>query len=199
MSMTEKNRRSEVKIIALQGSPRKKGNTATVLSWVEEALVALGHDVESIYLNAKNLKGCLACGKCKETPNAVGCIQKDDIPEILEKMTRAHVVIFASPLYFWGVSAQLKTVIDRTYSLYVDYHQPGHASLVEGQRQALLATGAGPYENNAEAAFTAFGRLQSPHKAINAGELFIGSCSTPDQLDDSIKDKAVAFAHKIAG
>jgi multimeric flavodoxin WrbA len=188
-----------MKIITLQGSPRKKGNTAKVLSWIEEALIALGHDVESIFLNTKNLNGCLACGKCKEKPDTVGCIQKDDIPEILEKMTRAELVIFASPLYFWGVSAQLKTVIDRTYSLYVDYHQPGHASLVDGQRQALLVTGAGPYENNAEAAFTAFGRLQNPHKAINAGTLFVGSCSTPDQLDNSIKDKAAAFAHKIIG
>ena len=188
-----------MKIITLQGSPRKKGNTAKVLSWVEEELVTLGHDVESIFLNAKNLKGCLACGKCKENADIVGCIQKDDIPEILEKMTQAELVIFASPLYFWGVSAQLKAVIDRTYSLYVDYHQPGHASLVDGQRQALLVTGAGPYDNNAEAAFTAFGRLQSPHKAVNAGELFIGSCSTPDKLDGSIKDKAVAFANKIVG
>lgn len=188
-----------MKVITLQGSPRKNGNTAKVLSWVEQALSALGHEVESIFLNSKNLKGCLACGKCKEKPDTVGCIQKDDIPEILGKMTRAELVIFASPLYFWGVSAQLKTVIDRTYSLYVDYHQPGHASLVEGQRQALLVTGGGPYENNAEAAFTAFGRLQKPHKAINAGELFIGSCSTPDQLDDRIKDRAIAFAHKIIG
>lgn len=188
-----------MKVITLQGSPRKNGNTAKVLSWVEQELGALGHEVESIFLNTKNLKGCLACGKCKEKPDTVGCIQKDDIPEILEKMTRAELVIFASPLYFWGVSAQLKTVIDRTYSLYVDYHQPGHASLVEGQRQALLVTGGGPYENNAEAAFTAFGRLQKPHKAINAGELFIGSCSTPDQLDDRIKDRAIAFAHKIIG
>ena len=188
-----------MKIITLQGSPRKKGNTAKVLSWVEEELIALDHDVESIFLNTKKLKGCLACGKCKEKPDTVGCIQKDDIPEIMEKMTKAELVIFASPLYFWGVSAQLKTVIDRTYSLYVDYHQPGHASLVDGQRQAMLVTGAGPYENNVEATFTAFGRMQNPHKAVNAGELFIGSCSTPDKLDDSIKDKAVAFAHKIIG
>ena len=185
--------------ISLQGSPRKNGNTAKVLSWVEEELTALGHDVESIFLNTKNLKGCLACGKCKEKPDTVGCIQKDDIPEILEKMTETQLMIFASPLYFWGVSAQLKTVIDRTYSLYVNYHQPGHASLVDGQRQALLITGAEPYENNAEAAFTAFRRLQNPHKSVNAGELFIGSCSTPDKLDDGIRAKAVAFARKIVG
>ena len=89
-------------VVTLQGSPRKKGNTARVLSWVEEELVTLGHDVESIFLNSKNLKGCLACGKCKGSADTVGCIQKDDIPEILIEMTTAGLVIFASPLYFWG-------------------------------------------------------------------------------------------------
>lgn len=187
-----------MKIVALQGSPRKKGNTAKVISWVEEELLSLGHEFESIYLNGKNIKGCLACGKCKESRDSIGCIQKDDAPEILEKMVQADLVIFASPLYFWGVTAQLKTIIDRTYSLYVDYHQPGHASLVAGKRQALLVTGGGPFENNAEAAFTAFGRLQKPHMTINAGELFVGPCSTPDAMGDSIKEQAVAFAHKIA-
>ncbi len=188
-----------MKVIALQGSPRKKGNTAKVLAWVEEELTANGHDVETIYLTAKTVKGCLACGKCKEIPDAVGCVQKDDGLEILEKMTQADVCIFASPLYFWGVSAQLKSVIDRTYSFYVDAHQPGHASLVDGQRQALLMTGAGPEENNAEGAITAFGRMQAYHKAINAGELFVGKCTTPADMDDSIKEQAVAFAKKIIG
>ena len=188
-----------MKVIALQGSPRKKGNTAKVLAWVEEALITNGHEVETIYLTEKTVKGCLACGKCKEIPDAVGCVQKDDGLEILEKMTQADVCIFASPLYFWGVSSQLKSVIDRTYSLYVDAHQPGHASLVDGQRQALLMTGAGPKENNAEGAITAFGRMQAYHKAINAGELFIGKCTTPADMDISIKEQAVAFAKKITG
>ena len=186
-----------MKIIALQGSPRKKGNTAKILSWVEEELHSLGHEVESIYLNDKNIKGCLACAKCKEKPETIGCVQKDDAPEILEKMINADITIFASPLYFWGVTSQLKAMIDRTYSLYVNYHQPGHASLVEGKRQALLVTGGGPFDNNAEPVFTAFGRLQKPHMTINAGELFIGQCSTPESMDGTVKEKAVSFARKM--
>ena len=83
------------------------------------------------------------------------------------------------------------------YSFYINFHQPGHASLVEGQRQALLVTGAGPYENNAEPVFTAFGRLQSPHKAVKAGELYIGSCTSPDNMNADVKEQAVAFARKI--
>ncbi|MBA3011361.1 MAG: flavodoxin family protein [Proteobacteria bacterium] len=184
-------------VVLLQGSARKKGNTAKALGWVEEELLSLGHGVESIYLNSKNLNGCLGCAKCKEHPDEVGCIQTDDIPDILGKMVSAQAVVFASPLYFWGVTSQLKAFIDRTYSLYTNYHQPGHASLVAGQRQALLVTGAGPWENNAEAAFTAFGRIQKPHKAINAGELFIGHCTTPGDMDEKIREQVLTFTRKL--
>ncbi|MBW2654121.1 MAG: flavodoxin family protein [Deltaproteobacteria bacterium] len=186
-----------MKITILQGSARKRGNTARVLSWIEDELVSMRHEVETIYLNSKNLHGCMGCAKCKEKPDVIGCVQKDDVPEILEKMIQSQVVIFSSPLYFWGLTAQIKAVIDRTYSLYTNYHQPGHASLIKGQRQALLVTGAGPYENNAEGVFAAFGRMQNPHMAINAGELYIGSCTTPDQLNDSVQQKAIEFARKI--
>lgn len=94
-------------------------------------------------------------------------------------------------------SFQIKAVIDRTYSLYTHFHQPGHASLVSGQRQALLVTGAGPYEDNAEGVFAAFRRMQTPHKAINTGELFVGSCTTPDKLNDSVQQQGIEFARKI--
>ncbi|MCP4020346.1 MAG: flavodoxin family protein [Desulfobacteraceae bacterium] len=186
-----------MKVLILHGSPRKKGNTAKVISFVADELVGLGHETETVFLSSKNLNGCLSCGKCKEVIDDIGCVQQDDILEILQKMVRSQLVIYASPLYFWGVSAQLKTIIDRTYSLYTQYHAPDHASLVDGQRQALLVTGGGSYEDNAEAAFTAFNRLQKPHKAIKAGELFIGGCTTPAQLDDAVKEKAIEFAKKI--
>ncbi|MCF6246288.1 MAG: flavodoxin family protein [Desulfobacula sp.] len=186
-----------MKTTILQGSARKKGNTARILNWVEDELTVLGHDVDNIYLHSKNLKGCMGCGKCKEKIDTIGCVQKDDVPEILEKMIDSQLVIFSSPLYFWGFSAQIKAVIDRTYSLYTNANQPDHASLVDGQRQALITTGAGPYKDNAEGMVAAFGRMQKYHKAINAGELFIGSCTTPDALGDLVQQQAVEFARKI--
>lgn len=186
-----------MKIIMLHGGARKKGNTATVAGWVKNELSSQGHTVESIHLFDKNIKGCLACSKCKDTPDKVGCIQNDDAVEILEKMVASDLVIFTSPLYFWGLAGPLKTFIDRTYSLYVDYHKPTHDSLVEGQRQALLVTGGGPYENNADPVFFAFNRLQAPHKAVKAGELYIGKCSTPDKLSTVDQEQAIAFARDI--
>ncbi len=184
-------------VLLIQGGARKKGNTATVLQWVGKELEANGHEVETVYLHGKNLNGCMGCAKCKDTSQAVGCIQKDDIPEILQKMTQSQAVVFSSPLYFWGVNAQLKAVIDRTYSLYTNPRTPEHASLIEGQRQALLVTGAGPWEDNAEAAFTAFGRMQKYHKAVLSGELYIGGCTVPEDMDDSVRDRAAAFAREL--
>lgn len=184
-------------IIMLHGGARRKGNTASIAKWVEDELTSLGHQVESITLFNKEIRPCLACMKCKKSSDTIGCVQKDDAPEILGKMVAADLVIFTSPLYFWGLAGPLKTLIDRTYSLYVDYHQPTHSSLVEGQRQALLVTGGGPYENNAEAVFFAFDRLQKPHKAIKAGELYIGRCSSPENLGSNEEEQARSFAQNI--
>lgn len=186
-----------MRVMTLLGSPRKNGNTAKVLRWVEEELTLHGHDVEAISLNTLKLKGCLACDKCKKVLNDVGCIQKDDINQILKNMIHADLVVYGSPLYFWGVSAQLKMVIDRTYSLYNDYQAPNHSSLIEGKRQALLMTGADPWHDNAEAAFAAFSRIQDPHKTIHAGQLYVGNCTTPEQLGAGAQATAVDFARTI--
>lgn len=186
-----------MKILTLQGGARKSGNTATMLGWVVDELLKMGHDIESITLQDKNIKGCLACAKCKDIPDRIGCIQKDDAITILEKMTDADLVLFTSPLYFWGLAGPLKTFIDRTYSLYVNYHTPDHDSLVKDQRQALLVTGGGQFDNNAEPVFTAFAKLQKPHMALHAGELYIGGCTTPEKLGGHNKEKAVQFARTI--
>ena len=106
-----------MKVLTLLGSAKKKGNTATALKWVEDELKSLDHEVESIYLNSKTINGCLGCAKCKEKPDEIGCIQNDDAAEILEKIIDADLTIFASPLYFWGVTSQLKSIIDRSWSL----------------------------------------------------------------------------------
>lgn len=184
-------------VLILHGGARKKGNTATAANIVESEIISKGHTVESIFLFEQDIKACLACGNCKKDQDNVACIQKDDGSNILEKMTKADLVLFTSPLYFWGLAGPLKTFIDRTYSLYTDYHKPNHASLVEGQRQALLVTGGGPYENNAEPVFTAFDRLQAPHKAIKAGELFIEKCTTPDKLEETQTEQLLLFANQL--
>lgn len=164
---------------------------------MESELGDMGHEVESITLHDKNLKCCLACAKCKDVADKIGCIQQDDAIDILDKIINADLVLFTSPLYFWGLAGPLKMLIDRTYSLYVNYHKPDHSSLVAGQRQALLVTGGGPYENNAEPVFTAFEKLQKPHIALNVGTLYVGGCTTPENLGKDAEEKVREFARKI--
>ena len=186
-----------MQITTLLGSAKKKGNTATVLGWVEEELESLGHDVERIYLNSKSIGGCLGCAKCRGNPAEIACVQNDDAIDIMEQMISCEVVLFASPIYFWGFSAQIKALIDRGYSLVTNYHKPGHTSLMEGKRIGLLVTGADAYEDNAEGIFTAFNRIVDFMLARKTGELYVGECSVPAELQEEVKNKALELARSL--
>ncbi len=188
-----------MRISTLLGSAKKKGNTATVLGWVEEELESLDHDVERIYLYNKSIRGCLGCAKCRENPDEIACIQKDDTIGIMEQMISSDVVLFASPIYFWGFSAQMKALIDRCYSLVTNYHKPGHTSLMEGKRIGLLVTGMDAYEENAEGMFTVFDRIADYLLARKSGELYVGGCSTPAELSEEIKNKALELVRSLVG
>lgn len=188
-----------MKITTLLGSAKKKGNTATVLGWVNNELESLGHDVEEIYLNNKSIGGCLGCAKCREYPDEIACVQKDDAINIMEKMIASDAVLYASPIYFWGFSAQLKALIDRGYSLVTNYHKPGHTSLMKGKRLGLLVTGADGYENNVEGMFTAFDRIVGFLLAQKTAELYVGECSLPAQIPEDVKKKASELAHSLIG
>jgi multimeric flavodoxin WrbA len=186
-----------MQITTLLGSAKKKGNTATVLGWVEEELKSLGHYVERIYLNNKSIGACLGCAKCREYPDEIACVQKDDAIDIMERMISSDVVLLASPIYFWGFSAQIKTLIDRGYSLVTNYHKPGHTSLMRGKRIGLLITGADAYEDNAEGIFTAFDRIVDFLLARKTGELYVGECSVPAELPEEVKNRAIELARSL--
>ena len=186
-----------MKAITLLGSPKKNGNTGTLAALINKELEKRGHTTHQVYLHDKTIKGCLACGKCKANKNTISCIQDDDAQSILAEMVAADLILYTSPLYFWGLAGPLKCLIDRTYSLYTQYHQPDHDSLLKGKRQALLVTGGGPYGNNAEPVFTAFRNLHKPHMTINAGELYIGPCTTPNNFPQSDKEATILFSEKI--
>jgi multimeric flavodoxin WrbA len=87
-----------MQITTILGSAKKKGNTATVLGWVEEELQSLGHEVERIYLNNKTIGGCLGCAKCREKPDELACVTTDDAADIMQKMIVSEAVLFASPI-----------------------------------------------------------------------------------------------------
>lgn len=186
-----------MKILMLQGGARKNGNTAYVLNLVAEELKKRGHEVSTIYLHGKNLNGCMGCGACKKKPDEIGCVQTDDVNPVLEEMLVSDAIVFSSPLYFWGVNAQLKAVIDRMFSLYSGMRTPEHKSLLSGKKQALIMTGGGPHDNNAECAFIAFKRMTPYLKTTLAGELFVGNCTKPEYMDAAVQEQVIHFVHSL--
>jgi len=105
-------RTEEMLTVAVSGSPRRDGNTSILL---KEVLDNLEGEKELISLAGLNLHPCTNCGGCFTNPR---CIVEDDIPPIIDRMTKADIIILGSPCYFKGVTSQLKMLIDRTVSVY---------------------------------------------------------------------------------
>jgi multimeric flavodoxin WrbA len=102
-----------MKVIAFNGSPRKKGNTSQLIDLVFDELKKEGIETELYQLGGKPVRGCIACMQCFAKADR-RCVQKDDIiNECIEKMCAADGIILASPTYFANVSTEIKALIDR--------------------------------------------------------------------------------------
>lgn len=103
-----------MKIIAINGSPRKNWNTATLLKKVLEGAVSQGAETELINLYDLQYKGCISCFSCKRKTGKHGeCAMKDDLTPILEKLKEVDAIVFGSPLYFTSITAGMKAFLER--------------------------------------------------------------------------------------
>jgi len=103
-----------MKALAVNGSPRKKGNTETLLKEVLKPLDAAGWETKFVQLGGKEIRGCIACGKCWENKDLRCAVKKDLFNDVFEKMLVADALILGSPTYFTDVSAELKALLDRS-------------------------------------------------------------------------------------
>lgn len=187
-----------MKVMSVLGSPRRRGNTARVLGWVEEELAALGHEVDRADLADYEVRGCLGCYACKrslETP----CVQRDDANALFDRVAAADALILASPLYCWGFSAQLKAFLDRGICLVVEFESAEHQSRLDGKRIALVATAEGPMEQNLDLLVTPYRLLCEYNRALAVGDLLVPGCTTPEALGEEVRAQAQALARTIAG
>jgi multimeric flavodoxin WrbA len=100
--------------VAVNGSPRKGGNTEILLKRVLAPLKAAGWETELEQVGGKGIRGCIACYKCFENKNKRCSVDNDGFNAVLEKMIKAQAVIIGSPTYFTDVSADAKAVLDRS-------------------------------------------------------------------------------------
>ncbi len=102
-----------MKVIAINGSARKDGNTANLINRVLNELTQEGIEYELVHLSGKKIKGCIACMKCFENQDKLCARKNDDVNDIIEKMSAADGIILGSPTYFANVSTETKAIIDR--------------------------------------------------------------------------------------
>ncbi|MBQ9059780.1 MAG: flavodoxin family protein [Firmicutes bacterium] len=102
-----------MKVVLFNGSPRK-GNTVTALEALRQGLARIPDaEIEEIRAEGKNILPCRACDACGSMSR---CIFADDSPEINKSVEEADAIVFATPVYWWGMSAQLKLIIDKFYA-----------------------------------------------------------------------------------
>lgn len=123
-------------VTILNGSPRK-GNTSKALSFFQDALKDTLYSVERFDLYEYSIKACRNCDCCLS--GGTGCIHHDDSNEILSKVIKSDVIVLGTPVYYWGISAQMKLLIDKFYSV---------NSLLKGKKKVItIVTGANPLDD----------------------------------------------------
>ncbi len=102
-------------VLVLSASFRKGGNSDVLCDEFIKGAQEAGNNTEKIYLNDYKINFCRGCGVCNTTHK---CVQKDDMEMILNKMVTADVIVMATPVYFYNMNGQMKTLIDRTVPRY---------------------------------------------------------------------------------
>jgi multimeric flavodoxin WrbA len=106
-----------MKVLIINSSPRKGGNSETLCREFERGAADAGHETEMINLGNRKMSPCLGCYSCSRTHR---CIQHDDMEEILDKMIKADVIMLSTPVYFYSLSAQMKILIDRCFPRFAE-------------------------------------------------------------------------------
>lgn len=116
-----------MKILVLTGSPRENGNSNTLAAHFIRGAKEAGHDVTRFDAASSDVHPCIACNSCgMDGP----CVFKDDFETVREHIIPADLVVFATPMYYFGISTQLKAVIDRFYAINGKIHIPKKAVLL---------------------------------------------------------------------
>lgn len=104
-----------MKVIAVNGSPRKDGNTFQALTMVGNELIANNVDFEILSIGHKQIHGCMACGKCAVNKDEACSIKSDDVNKWIQQLKGADGIIIGSPVYYSGIAGTMKCFLDRVF------------------------------------------------------------------------------------
>ena len=120
------------RILVINGATRINGNTDIILSKLITSASQTDVQIKQIDVRKKKIKDCIGCYHCKDN---TACSLKDDMVEVYEEINRSALIIFASPVYWWGVTGIMKVLIDRLYLYYSDLNKP----YIEGKKAIIIS------------------------------------------------------------
>lgn len=179
------------KIIILNGSPRRDGNTSELVKKFTEGAQSVGNTVTEFFLDKMDIRGCKGCfsgHSSRECP----CVQKDDMAKIYPAVRECDVIVLATPLYYWNMSGQIRTAIDRLFAL-----EEGDGNLLRGHGRAcaLLMAAEG---HGFEDVLTYYDHLMGHLKWKNLGHVLAGgNCDTGDIAGKPELEQAYALGKSI--
>lgn len=179
-----------MKFITIMGSPKKKGKTAFTLSLFEERMRKAGHEIERINVIDININNCKECYACTRKNSEHGCPQKDDWDMVVKKMIASDAVIYATPLFCFDVTGQLKPLMDRHFSLM-------NKDLLKGKLSALLVTCGGEEANNADCIQTIFRRGFDINKGNKFKTTVVGTYVAELSIKPDFEERAEVVAKKM--
>lgn len=130
-----------MKAILLMGSPRKNGNTASLLEPFTNEMNKLGHTCTTVWLYDKTIQPCRACRCCQKDWTQFGCPLEDDLHTIFNQILDSDLILLATPIYSWYCTAPMKALLDRlVYGMNKFYGEKKGPSLWQGKKLALITT-----------------------------------------------------------
>ena len=190
------------KIMIINGSPRKKGNTATVIKWVVSGAQEAGAEIEivdAVLLENKN-DGCIGCRNCQKS-DYYRCVIKDETSSLIARILEKDMVVFATPIYFGSFPAQMKRLIDRMYCL-IEIRDGSHfvEPALKDVSLALIAT-AGGDEKSGLSIFSAYMQEFAVGLGKELCEFLVPfSPPAPGEIVSNleVREKAIAFGNQLA-
>ena len=131
------------KVCVLKASPRKKGNTYSLLEPVVKTLEKGGCVCREFDLYEMEILPCLACRGCQQDWSGANCVREDDMGEVFEAVLESDLIIFASPIYAWYCTAPLKAAMDRMVYAFNKYYGPEKGPAIWAGKSVAIVTTCG--------------------------------------------------------
>jgi len=167
-----------MKVIGIVGSPRKNGNTDTLVQEALEGAKEAGHTVKKYNLNTMKYSGCQACQYCK-THN--GCRLNDDVSQLMHDMTTADAVVFGAPIYYMQFSGQFRLFVDRFYQfLNPDFS----VKLPKGKKAIIIGSQGNPDPKTFDAVYKNLDGVLKMNGFNVVGELRMSAGNPPSAVKE---------------